>query len=297
MHKHLFSKRLPKILFKKWSIAIDEFKLYYPKLNIDKLLIDLKGIHGFPLVSGNYLYKIEILNESKNIFKRKEKIETLSKSKLFNVCYPIDILSNKNSVCYKYQYFPNGDLLDYLTSNQLNYSQLDKILTQCLKILHRIHREGFFHYDVKLENIFIKDDKTVIYGDIECMRHISENIDGIKLGTAFYHPPGNINILYNHMDIFAFGKSIYKILSMQFINDLEKYGLIDQQLDTWFKTQKGSCLNLYKNISKLQNNETNPIIQKWLNIAYDCCILNEMKHKNNSYYKYFYLGDIYKKYD
>ena len=98
------------------------------------------------------------------------------------------------------------------------------------------------------------------------------------------------------MDIFAFGKCIYKILSIQFINDLKKYGLIDKELDIWFKSNRGSSINLYNKITKLQNKDINPIIQKWLNIAYDCCILNELKHTNNSYYPYFYLGDIYKKY-
>ena len=45
-----------------------------------------------------------------------------------------------------------------------------------------------------------------------------------------------------------------------------------------------------------ENTETNKIVEKWLNIAYDCCFLNEFNHTNNKNYPYFYVGDIYKKY-
>ena len=294
MYKHLFKKRLPKKLYKQWNLAINQFVSSYPDLKIKRLLIDLKGIHGFPIICGKYLYKIEILNESQNIFKRKKRIELLCQQKLLHICYPIEIISDKNSVCYKYEYFRNGDLLEYLHSHHLTYLEIDNILTQCLKILHRIHRESFLYYDIKPENIFVKNNKSVIFGDIETMRHTSENINGTNLGTNTYHPPKNINILYNHIDIFAFGKTIYKVLCIQCISDLKKYGLNDDKMEQWFDTPYSSCLNLYKNVNK--NVEMNEIVKKWLNIAYDCCVLNEFTHRNDRTYSYFYVGDIYKKY-
>ena len=79
MYKHLFSKRLSNKLYKQWNIAIDSFTEYYSDLKTIKLLIDLKGIHGFPMICGKYLYKVEILNESQNIFNRKERVEYYAK--------------------------------------------------------------------------------------------------------------------------------------------------------------------------------------------------------------------------
>jgi serine/threonine protein kinase len=298
MYKHLFSKRLSNKLYKQWNIAIDSFTEYYSDLKINKLLIDLKGIHGFPMICGKYLYKVEILNESQNIFNRKERLEILCQRKLFNICYPIEILSNKNSVCYKYEYFTNGDLLEYIYKHQLRYDEIDDVLTQCLKIVHRIHRESYLHYDIKPENIFVKGsrrDKTIVLGDIETMRHTSENIDGTTLGTNTYHPPKNKNIYYNHLDIYAFGKTIYKVLCIQCFPDLEDHGIDENKIEKWLSTPYSSCLNIYKNIEN-ENTETNKIVEKWLNIAYDCCVLNEFNHTNNKNYPYFFVGDIYKKY-
>ena len=297
MYKHLFKQKIPRKLYTQWNLAINMFNLYYPDVNIDKLLIDLKGVHGFPIVCGKYLYKVEILNESKNIFVRKERIELLCTRKLFDICYPIEIVSNKNSVCYKYEYFPNGDLLEYIHTRQLRYDEIDDILMKCLTILHRIHRESYLHYDVKPENIFIKGNsknKTVVFGDIETMRHTSDNVDGANLGTLTYHPPKNKNIYYNHLDIYAFGKTIYKILSIQFLQNIKDCGIDENEIEKWLSNSFSSSLNIYKDRTK--KTDANKIIEKWLNIAYDCCVLNEFTHSNKQNYPYFYVGDIYKKY-
>ena len=298
MYKHLFTKKLSNNLYKKWNLAIGMFNKHYPDIKINKLLIDLKGVHGFPIVSGKYLYKLEILNESKNIFKRKERIELLCQRKLFNICYPIEILSDKNSVCYKYDYFSNGDLLEYVYKHQLTYNEIDDILTKCLTIIHRIHREHYLHYDIKPENIFIKGSRynqSPIFGDIETMRHTSENIDGTTLGTNTYHPPKNKNIYYNHLDIYAFGKTVYKILCIQCLPDVEDYGLDTSKIEKWLSTPYSSCLDIYKDVD-IEDDYIEKIIKKWLDIAYDCCVLNEFNHTNNKNYPYFYIGDIYKKY-
>ena len=304
MYKHLFKQKIPKKLYTQWNLAINMFNRHYPDINIDKLLINFKGVHGFPIVCGKYLYKVEILNESKNIFNRKERIELLCARKLFDICYPIEIVSNKNSVCYKYEYFPNGDLLEYVYNRQLKYDEIDDILMKCLTILHRIHRESYLHYDIKPENIFVKghrNNKKIVFGDIETMRHTSENVDGVKLGTNTYHPPKNKNIYYNHLDIYAFGKTIYKVLYIQFPQDLENHGIDEYKMEKWLSTPYSSCLKIYENIEEnyrnIENTDTNKIIEKWLNIAYDCCVLNEFNHTNKKNYPYFFVGDIYKKYN
>ena len=297
MYKHLFKQKIPTKLYKQWNLAIDSFIKYYPYLTINKLLINFKGIHGFPIICGKYLYKVEILNESQNIFNRKERIELLCARKLFDICYPIEIVSDQNSVCYKYEYFPNGDLLEYIHARQLRYDEIDDILAKCLSIVHRIHRESYLHYDIKPENIFVKGNrrnKTLVFGDIETMRHTSENIDGVKLGTDTYHPPKNKNIYYNHLDIYAFGKTIYKILSIQFLQNIKDCGIDENEIEKWLSNSFSSSLNIYKDRTK--KTDANKIIEKWLNIAYDCCVLNEFTHSNKQNYPYFYVGDIYKKY-
>ena len=81
--------------------------------------------------------------------------------------------------------------LEYIYKHQLRYDEIDDVLTQCLQIVHRIHRESYLHYDIKPENIFVKgsrNDKTIVLGDIETMRHTSENIDGTKIGNKYISP-------------------------------------------------------------------------------------------------------------
>ncbi len=90
--------------------------------------------------------------------------ETLKSINNLNTIRLIEHLENDVAHLFVMEYCDQGTLLDHLMKQGSNYFPERDILTifsQILNGLHAIHKEGFLHRDLKLENILLKKEKKV----------------------------------------------------------------------------------------------------------------------------------------
>lgn len=113
-------------------------------------------------------------------------------------------------------YYGKETLVDYLKHSdeckiKLSYDLLDSI--------KGIHDRGFSHRDIKLDNVLVKDDKTILT-DFGCVKRIRKNELDIKTrnldGNIHTTDPDIIN--GNHpgdelSDIYSFGAMLYQLFT------------------------------------------------------------------------------------
>lgn len=173
-----------------------------------------------------------------------------------------------------YEYF-EGIMLNSISINQLNESDLIDIFDQIKNGINYLHAKGWVHRDIKSENILIlkKDDKfQVKIIDIENIGHIGFSPKQL-IGTPEFLPPEitlNSPLDYSH-DYWAYGCLIYEVLKGK-----PPFGIRDFQLE-------GICL-----IEEYQNRITESILnekisniqnQYFRNLMIDSLNLNPKKRK------------------
>ena len=176
-------------------------------------------------------------NTVENLFKDIEKNEKLIYSK-FAIKYldywieeeVYDLIENSTHFTDKNlyiltDYFPNGDLLDYLSKLEQNDFKFteefywDLIFEMIIGVIF-IHEIGYLHLDIKPANILIDDNGYIKISDYGLCQKISDlnNLDDIFEGDSKYISPEVFNRkspkdLNSKCDIFSLGLSILEIMA------------------------------------------------------------------------------------
>lgn len=262
-YKNIFPIGISKSDKQKWKNALNFFYKHFPSQKIDRILIEEKGIHGYPFVAGKSFYKVELQKESTTLFQRKNNILALMQYPLKGVVYPEKITNDDNCIIYQYKNYPEGDLFNKLVSSELNFGEIDSIFRQLIKIVDNIHNHGFLHRDIKLENILVSG-KDILLTDIEYMQTF--NNSNVQYGGTYSYLPPEFNIYTPlQLEYYSFGKTILKALYLQEF-------ITGDYLKNWVEDQESSLF-----FQNLNFNDYPIVIRKWINIGVTCCVNIETK--------------------
>lgn len=102
---------------------------------------------------------------------------------------------------------------------------------QVLEVLHVAHKQGIVHRDVKPENIFLTNDRTIRLLDFGIARlqdHVASDATqvGTLLGTLDFMPPeqarGEVDKVGVQADLWSVGATIFRLLSGRMVHEEER---------------------------------------------------------------------------
>lgn len=136
-----------------------------------------------------------------------------------NIIQAVGIYKMKEYIGIVMPYFENGDLFDFLIENELSEYASRRIINQILEAVEYMHSKGYWHRDIKAENIFIRDideyGPNVVLGDLGFARKFSEGeISREYCGTYAYESPEMIlkNGFTSKVDLWAIGVLTFILL-------------------------------------------------------------------------------------
>lgn len=136
-----------------------------------------------------------------------------------------DVYISKEFLYILYDYYPNGDLLDYLEKLEINNYQFTPdfywdIIFEMIVGLKYLHELGYLHLDIKPTNFLVDKNGYLKLSDFGLSNRISEIpfltdiIEGDKVYISKellnFNSNGNLN---TKADIFSLGLSIFEILA------------------------------------------------------------------------------------
>lgn len=136
----------------------------------------------------------------------------------------------ENLKCLVMEYSPLGDLLTYINDKYISEAEIKIIYYQLILALNYLHKKGYVHCDVKLENIVMFEDLTIKLIDFGfCTTYSKEK--KYKLGSFNYNAPEillKVPVLGPELDIWSSGIVLYamayKILPIpEKVDPLEYY--------------------------------------------------------------------------
>jgi serine/threonine protein kinase len=155
-----------------------------------------------------------------------------------------EIIFTETSVYMILEYYPSGDLFEYVTKNgKLSVDESLRIFTQTLGAVLYLHKNGCCHRDLKLENVLLDKKMNVKLSDfgftreLPFVQHGSKSLLSEYCGTGAYMAPEIVKRTpYSgiKIDIWALGVMLYTMLTgeMPFddsldSNDLE-YAIVNE---------------------------------------------------------------------
>lgn len=149
-----------------------------------------------------------------------------------NIIKLYEIVFMESCIYLIMDYYPRGDLFDFVTNNgKLNLNLSLKIFTQLAGAVFYIHSNGCCHRDLKLENVLLDDDGNVKLGDFGFTRELPlKSLLRDICGTNAYMAPELIKRLpYSgiKIDIWALGIILYTLITgeMPFDDSLDEFEL------------------------------------------------------------------------
>jgi len=159
-----------------------------------------------------------------NDIKKEYKISCVCRQKnipfaiqLHQICNPkTGKIANLGEMCDK------GELKGILSNGKVPFSQKVDLLKNTAHGLHRFHKAGLCHLDIKPENIFVKTNEEEKLepriGDFGFAEKIGSRKDG-TFGTPLYIAPEMLNdrtIAYSGaMDVFSFGVMLFDAIKSE----------------------------------------------------------------------------------
>ncbi|KAG0684328.1 hypothetical protein C6P42_003509 [Pichia californica] len=144
-----------------------------------------------------------------------------------------EIIFTESSVYMILEYYPSGDLFEYVTTNQhLSVDESLRIFTQIVGAVYFLHKSGCCHRDLKLENVLLDKHLNVKLSDFGFTRELPFAQYGTKsllseyCGTGAYMAPEIVQrVPYSgiKIDIWALGVMFYTMITgeMPFDDSLE----------------------------------------------------------------------------
>lgn len=167
----------------------------------------------------------------------------------------------ENGTCYLITtYYQGKDLQKRILENEkINYRNIVKNLVE---IVIKVHKAGIIHRDIKLSNIFIKNDGKVVLLDFGSSCSIDNERKIIRCVSNGYSPPEMYNeeLSTRWVDNFSIGAVMYQLLTgfspicynydkEIYINDIDEFVNIPWQLA--YVIMKLLELNPEKRLKKL----------------------------------------------
>lgn len=116
------------------------------------------------------------------------------------------------------EYVPSCSMRALMQSKSpLLYQNILTMFRQMAAALHHVHAMGFWHLDLKPENLIVRDDGLLVLVDFDLA--IERHPKPVKMtplpGTPAYLPPEALakHIISDQTDIFSFGVCGYEILA------------------------------------------------------------------------------------
>jgi serine/threonine protein kinase len=131
---------------------------------------------------------------------------------------------NRQALAFAMEKVEGQDLREWMESRDYqlpNEEQAIDWLRQLVNTLGKLHRNGYYHRDVKPSNIMLKPDGNLVLIDLGAVCDVTHNaLEGregqqlTRLGTAFYAAPeqlqeGTVN---NTTDFYALGRTFIHLL-------------------------------------------------------------------------------------
>lgn len=148
-----------------------------------------------------------------------------------------EIIFTENSVYMILEYYPSGDLFEYVTKNgHLSVDESLRLFTQLVGAVYYLHKSGCCHRDLKLENVLLDKHMNVKLSDFGFTRelpfaqHGSKSLLSEYCGTGAYMAPEIVQRKpYSgiKIDIWALGVMFYTMLTgeMPFDDSLDAKSL------------------------------------------------------------------------
>lgn len=249
-------------------------------------LIELKGGNGFPFKTRDDKDFIKVIMKSKtnsatlvifNLHQLKQDFE-----KQTYIMLPEKIVETKFAYHVYYPYVEQ-DLINYMDIHIITPNGRDSILTQLKSAIHFLHRNGYVHRDIKMENVLMRGD-TPILCDLD---HTSKAELFSPRGTTHYMSSkhvmralGQTNFLNTiekskWLDCYAFGKTIATVIF--YTSDEPAYLKL---FSTWLQKTQVSISDVYIDKYDFCLKTT------WWNQVFNFCDTNEKCIFDNTYTLY-----------
>jgi serine/threonine protein kinase len=206
----------------------------------------------------------------------------------------------------EYEYYQNGDLYDYIKNNGiLDEPTVLQLLTQLVSALIYAKEVGYYHCDIKPENILLRSSLEYVLSDWDLAKKIENSSVSLNYGSGLSMAPEVILGQYcDTSDIYSLGCLVYFCLFGKRVFDLKtsepKHGRILKHLEEDVTFPKNNMSNNFHELVKLmlyknpKRRVTLEEIQDYLNgkniiLRFDECnicenlndfINNENKQKN-----------------
>ncbi len=137
---------------------------------------------------------------------------------LFLCCY--DVFESADAVVIVFEFCDGGDLLDYVNSaGALTEHEARHVFVQIASALNKCHQMGVAHRDIRLENVYIRGDGTVVLGGFDVARRYSKRQHLYTIcGTLRYAAPemhqplDQIDVDPEAADVFSLGVLLYLLV-------------------------------------------------------------------------------------
>lgn len=167
---------------------------------------------------GGGLVVVKELTDSNNISNFEAELEVLN-----IVGYHPNIIRLRDSFFFRdnaflvYDYYPSGDLFNFVKRNgPLKEYQAITVLKKTALALKYARRHGFFHCDVKPENILIHNDNDFVLADWDLARHSDQRKSSMHYGSKLVMAPEVIlGQIYDNSDVYSLGCLMHYCLTGQ----------------------------------------------------------------------------------
>lgn len=263
----------PEIVYpeKSWENAEIEVKSKFGEVERYE---SVKGGNGFPFLWKGKFLKVVMKNKRKRAFKAVENLTRLMKHTSKNyVLLPEKMIETRFSIVFVYVKC-EMDLITLLNDKDPEPNFRNKIMVEILEAVQHLHRSGFVHRDIKLDNILLQNGKIVLC-DNDQASQASEYVK--NCGTLHYLPSMDVAVHLFHrndismvkkniwIDCYAIGKTFAQILYRQNCDDDD----IQYLHTNWIYAKKRSILTVEIDENDLLARS------KWWQIVLRFCKRNE----------------------